>query len=92
VEPFTHRFLRRAEESVEIAERRPPSDLSKRILAADMEQFAGRWIALLDQRVVANDETPAGLMRKVWESHFPIDDVQIQFVEAPNSDFESKVG
>jgi hypothetical protein len=75
-----------------VFQRRQPSELSRRILAADLEQFAGRWIALLDQRVVANDETPAGLMRKVWESHFPIDDVQIQFVEAPTSGFEEKVG
>jgi hypothetical protein len=56
-----------------------------------MEQFAGRWIAVLDQRVVANDETPAGLVRKIWESQFPIDDVQIQFVEAPASGLEAKV-
>ena len=89
MEPITHRLLRRSGDSATAPARRAPSDLSRRILAADLEQFAGRWIALLDQRVVANDESPAGLMRKVWESHFPIDDVQVRFVEAPSSGLEA---
>jgi hypothetical protein len=54
-------------------------------------QFAGRWIALLDQRVVADDESPAGLMRKIWESQSPLDDVRVQFVDPPAAEPAAKV-
>jgi hypothetical protein len=89
VEPLTHRLLRRSGGGG-LPARRPLSGLADVGLAdvglaPDTEQFAGRWIALLDDRVVANDESPAGLMRKIWESQFPVDDVRVQFVDAPLS-------
>jgi len=82
VEPLTHRLLRRSGGGGPPA-RRPPPGLADAGLGTGTAQFAGRWIALLDDRVVADDESPAGLMRKVWESQFPVDDVRVQFVDAP---------
>jgi hypothetical protein len=51
-------------------------------LGADIAEFEGRWIALLGGRIVADDESPAGLMRKIWESEVPVDDVRVQFVNS----------
>lgn len=82
VEPLTHRLLRRSGGGG-LPARRPPSGLADAELGIDTAQFAGRWIALLDDRVVADDESPAGLMRKIWESQFPVDDVRVQFVDTP---------
>jgi hypothetical protein len=79
VEPFTYRILRRPAGIASVS--RASTQRPGRSLDVDVEQFAGRWIALLDRRVIANDETPAGLIRKVWESPFSIDEVQIQYVE-----------
>ena len=84
MEPLTHRLLRRSGGGGSPA-RRPLSGLADAGLGTDAAQFAGRWIALLDDRVVADDESPAGLMRKIWESQFPVDDVRVQFVDAPLS-------
>jgi Family of unknown function (DUF5678) len=81
VEPLTNRLLRRPGESSTFT-RRSPSARSRADPGADLAQYAGHWVALLDERVVADDETPAGLMRKVWESQVPLDDVRVQFVEA----------
>jgi hypothetical protein len=84
VEPLTHRLLRRSSGGGSSARRLLPG-LAGAGLGTDTAEFAGRWIALLDDRVVADDESPAGLMRKIWESQFPVDDVQVQFVDAPLS-------
>jgi hypothetical protein len=65
--------------------RRSPSAFAGSEHGTDTAQFVGRWIALLDEHIVADDDSPAGLMRKIWESHYPVDDVQVQFVEAPVS-------
>jgi hypothetical protein len=83
VEPLTHRLLRRTAGGP--AARRSELDINTTL-------FAGRWIALLDERVVADDESPAGLMRKIWESHFPVDDVRFQFVDAPLPGPATKAG
>jgi hypothetical protein len=80
---LTHRLLRRSAGGP--AARRSELD-------TDIAAFAGRWIALLDERVVADDESPAGLMRKIWESHFPVDDVRVQFVDTPLAGPATKAG
>jgi len=89
VELLSHRLLRRSGGGV------PPTRRSRLGLTkepgAATEQFAGRWIAFLDERVVADDESPAGLMRKIWESQFPLDEVRVQFVDPPSSGPVSKV-
>jgi hypothetical protein len=46
----------------------------------ELEHYDGRWIAAVDGRVVADDDTASGLMRKVWESGHSLDHVRVQFV------------
>jgi len=89
VEPLTHRLIRRSGGGGPAAPR-SLSGLANADLGTGTGQFAGRWIALLDERVVADDESPAGLMRKIWESQFPVDDVRVQFVDPPLSGSATK--
>ncbi|HEY5274025.1 MAG TPA: hypothetical protein VIJ34_12415 [Acidimicrobiales bacterium] len=89
MEPLTHRLLRRSERGTPA--RSSLSSLVTSESGIDNEQFAGRWIAILDQRVIIDDESPAGLMRRLWESRFPVDDVQVQFVDDPSSGPAAKV-
>src|ERR1700722_7133745 len=84
VEPLTHRLLRRSGGGGPPG-RRSLSGLADAGIGTDTAQFAGRWIALVEDRVVADDESPAGLMRKIWESQFPVDDGRVQFVDTPSS-------